>query len=187
MKLISNFLVPHNNKLLCMIIASMLLVGCMSNEVSTKKLDIDVMKYNISIVATDEANINSLGEPAPLKVNIFNLRSESEFMNADFFTLHNKPSEILGSKLLSSDQVFISPNSKTTDISGEIIGEYSYVGISGEFQNFNNKTWRVIVPIVPPEKIPFYKFWRSAPTQQEIHVVINKQGLNIVKDSDEKK
>ncbi len=177
------FLIRHGGKSPYVIIASMLLIGCMRTEVGVPKVEPEIANYHITVVATREANINAEGKPVPLKINVFNLRSDTGFMNADFFALHNRPTEVLGNNLLSSEQLFLLPGGEAVNISGEKNGERYYVGITGEFQNLNNKTWRIIIPIPTPEKPPFYKFWRSSQPQQEIKVIANGQGLRVAENS----
>lgn len=177
----------HPNKALFITIISMLLLGCNFSRDTNTEIKTEVTKYNISIFASREANMNSIGEPAPLKINIFNLRSENEFMNLDFFSLHNNPTSVLGSNLLSHKQIYLLSENEPVNISGEVTSEYNYIGISGEFQDLNNKTWRTIIPIEPIEKTPFYKFWLTQPSQKEIYIIVDKQGIHVVKDGNKKK
>lgn len=187
MKFISYFFMPHTNNLLYVFMVSLFLLGCSGSGGDNKEIQTTITKYNLSISATSDANINSIGDPAPLKINIFNLSSENEFMNSDFFTLHHNSNNVLGRDLLSSKQVYLLPGSEPISVVGQVTEEYPYIGISGEFQNLNNRTWRAIFSIKPIEKIPFYKFWLTSPSQKEINVVIDSQGIYIVEDNDSKK
>lgn len=181
------FWVQYGAKLLCLLIMTLLLGGCIKTAISEPKTEPEITSYNITVLATREVNINTEGQPVPLKINVFNLRSDTGFMNADYFALHNKTAEVLGNNLLGNEQLFLLPGGEAVTISGEKNSERYYVGITGEFQNLNNKTWRIIIPILSPEKPPFYKFWRGAPPQQEIKVIADRQGLHIADKGNEKK
>lgn len=173
------FLTQRSAKWLATLIVSLSLCGCMRPSVSIPNVELENANYNITVVATREANINAEGQPVPLKINVFNLRSDTGFMNADYFALHNKPTEVLGNNLLGTEQLFLLPGGEAVKISGEKNSERYYVGITGEFQNLNNKTWRIIIPIPNLEKEPFYKFWRSIVPPKDIKVIADRQGLHI--------
>lgn len=174
-------------KWLCAIIISTLFGGCSKAGVDTPKNELENANYRITVMAMQQANINAEGKPVPLKINVFNLRSDTGFMNADFFALHHDPAKALGNNLLSSEQLFLLPGGAAVEIAAEKNTERYYVGITGEFQNLNRKTWRVIIPILTQQKPPFYKFWRSTPARQEIKVIANEQGLYIAASSNQGK
>lgn len=179
------FWVERGGRALGVAIAGLLLCGCMS--MFTKKAEPAVASYRITFSATREANINQEKNPAPLKISVFYLRSDTGFMSADFFALHNKAAAVLGENLLGTEQFFLLPGGETVKISGEKKSERYYVGVTGEFQDLNNKTWRIIIPIPDPEKVPFYKFWRGQPAAQEIKVIANGQGLRVTENSNKEK
>ncbi|OMQ25465.1 type VI secretion system lipoprotein TssJ [Serratia oryzae] len=175
----------RGGRLLVVIIIGLLLCGCLS--MGSKKAEPVVASYRITFSATREANVNQEKKPAPLKISVFYLRSDSGFMSADFFALHNKAAAVLGENLMGTEQFFLLPGGETVKISGEKKSERYYIGVTGEFQDLNNKTWRIIIPIPDPEKVPFYKFWRGQPPPQEIKVVANGQGLRVTENSNKEK
>ncbi|NDJ56383.1 type VI secretion system lipoprotein TssJ [Enterobacteriaceae bacterium 4M9] len=142
--------------------------------------------YNLTLRATREANINAAGQPVPLKINIFKLRSDTAFMNADYFSLHDNPKAVLGNNLIDSEPLFLLPDSETLKLSGKKTDERYYIGVTGEFQNLKNKVWRIAVAIDNPEKAPFYKFWVDDQPPQEITLIADGQGLRIDPRRDEK-
>ncbi|WP_337263368.1 MULTISPECIES: type VI secretion system lipoprotein TssJ [unclassified Serratia (in: enterobacteria)] len=175
----------RGGRLLVVIIIGLLLCGCLS--MGSKKAEPVVASYRITFSATREANVNQEKKPAPLKISVFYLRSDSGFMSADFFALHNKAAAVLGENLMGTEQFFLLPGGETVKISREKKSERYYIGVTGEFQDLNNKTWRIIIPIPDPEKVPFYKFWRGQPPPQEIKVVANGQGLRVTENSNKEK
>ncbi|KEY58748.1 type VI secretion system lipoprotein TssJ [Serratia sp. DD3] len=187
MKSVFCYFTQCSGKLLGMMMISLLLYGCMSSDSDTKKVSVETTNYHIAVLATRDANISTNGAPAPLKINVFNLRSDSGFMNADLFSLHNNPQAALGNNLLSHEQFFLLPNKEPVNISGKSDDERYYVGITGEFQSLNHKVWRIVIPIKKPEKPPFYKFWLSIPSQQEIKVIANQQGLHVAESNNMEK
>ncbi|AHG20957.2 hypothetical protein Z042_16105 [Chania multitudinisentens RB-25] len=173
----------HGRKALLVMLTGLLLCGCMS----FKKTEPEVAYYHITFSATREANINKQQAPVPLKISVLTLRSDSAFMSADFFALHNKAASTLGDNLLGNEQFFLLPGGESIKISGEKKNERYYIGVIGEFQDLNNKTWRLIIPIVNAKKPPLYKFWNRQPPPQVIKVVANGQGLSVAENSGREK
>ena len=63
-----------------------------------------------SLVFDADRQVNAAGaQPAPIKIRVLLLRSDAEFMDADFFSLQNDAKSVLGNSLLDSDQFFLTP------------------------------------------------------------------------------
>lgn len=87
--------------LLLLISAALVLSGCMSSAKSVPS------RYSLTFDADPQINSVTGQPPAPIKVRVLLLRSDSEFMETDFFTLQNDAKSVLGNSLLDSDQFFL--------------------------------------------------------------------------------
>ncbi|KAI0244638.1 hypothetical protein L0F63_005375 [Massospora cicadina] len=70
-----------------------LLTGCSSSSHS------DPSQYNLMFQAHPQVN-----NAAPLKVRVMLLKSDADFMSADFYSLQNNAAALLGGNLLNSEQ-----------------------------------------------------------------------------------
>ncbi len=185
------FQFQHANRALC-IAAGLLLCGCSmlglgSSVPEIKPAEPVTANYNITFSATREANINQENVSVPVKITVFNLRSDTSFKNADFFSLQNQAATVLTDKLMGSEQFFLLPGGEEINVSGEKPAGRYYVGVTGEFQDLNNKTWRLVLPIENAKRPPFYKFWNRTPPTQVIKIIADRQGLRIEENSAEEK
>ena len=63
----------------------------------------------VDVVASKDLNPNSRGQPAPVVVRIYALKSEDLFNGADFFTLWDKEKQVLGGDLLTRREYEVQP------------------------------------------------------------------------------
>ena len=86
----------------CLLLGALALGGCMSSAKNVPS------RY--SLVFDADRQVNAAGaQPAPIKIRVLLLRSDAEFMDADFFSLQNDAKSVLGNSLLDSDQFFLTP------------------------------------------------------------------------------
>ncbi|VTP64103.1 Uncharacterized protein conserved in bacteria [Serratia rubidaea] len=86
-----------------LMLGALLLSGCMSSAKSVPS------RYGLTFDAAPQVNANAGQSPAPIKVRVLLLRSDAEFMDADFFSLQNDAKSVLGNSLQDSDQFFLTP------------------------------------------------------------------------------
>lgn len=88
--------------MLFLLLGALALGGCMSSAKNVPS------RY--SLVFDADRQVNAAGaQPAPIKIRVLLLRSDAEFMDADFFSLQNDAKSVLGNSLLDSDQFFLTP------------------------------------------------------------------------------
>ncbi|CAI0701756.1 TPA: type VI secretion system lipoprotein TssJ [Serratia fonticola] len=162
--------------LLLLISAALVLSGCMSSAKSVPS------RYSLTFDADPQINSVTGQPPAPIKVRVLLLRSDSEFMETDFFTLQNDAKSVLGNSLLDSDQFFLTPGQKGKTLAGKSTLEARYIGITAEYQELDGKTWRISLPLPEPTETNFYKVWQLSPEELTAHVVAGVSGLQAVED-----
>ncbi|MDC9613932.1 type VI secretion system lipoprotein TssJ [Xenorhabdus khoisanae] len=148
----------------------MAFTGCSSSS-EQKKLPPYKLIFDIPINANNSA---------PLKIHVILLRSDVEFMSADFFSLQEKAEMILGNKLVNADQFFLLPTQKKRFWLEKNTPEASYIGIFAEYKQLNGKRWRISFPVPEPEEPAFYQFWASSPDELDIYIQVTDNGLNLI-------
>ncbi|MDX7985944.1 type VI secretion system lipoprotein TssJ [Xenorhabdus sp. 12] len=144
------------------------LTGCSSSP-KQEKLPL----YKFIFTALDNVN-----DSAPLKISIVLLKSNIEFMSADFFSLQANVQTVLGDKLINAEQFFLLPSQHQYSWSEKKIPEASYIGIFAEYKQLNGKKWRIVFPVPVPEQPSFYEFWSSPPDELIICIQVTDKGLN---------
>lgn len=98
----------------------------------------------VDVVASKDLNPNSRGQPAPVVVRIYALKSEDLFNGADFFTLWDKEKQVLGGDLLTRREYEVQPGGTITKVDS-IDKNAAYIGVVAAFREINSSTWRAIV------------------------------------------
>ncbi|KEY59003.1 type VI secretion lipoprotein, family [Serratia sp. DD3] len=160
--------------LLLLLSAIFMLGGCMSSAKSVPS------RYSLTFDAQQQMNSATGQPPAPVKVRVFLLRSDAEFMESDFFSLQADAKSVLGNSLLDSDQFFLSPGQKGKALAGKSTLDARYIGIIAEYQVLDGKTWRISLPLPEPTETNFYKIWQLSPDELTAHVVAGVNGLQAV-------
>lgn len=152
---------------------ALLLAGCLSSPPAQ-----ELKKYNLSIGATSRAN-NS----APLKVRVLLLRSDAEFMSADFYSLQNSAQETLGTALVNSDEFFLTPQQLTKHLTNQTYSDARFIGIVAEYQDLNGKKWRLSLPLsAQQQETEFYKFWKWFDDEKQAHIFIDEKGIHVLNE-----
>ncbi|MFD1200027.1 type VI secretion system lipoprotein TssJ [Brucella gallinifaecis] len=140
--------------------------------------------YNLTFDADAQVNTMADGQPAPIKIHVLMLRSDNEFIGADFFSLQKNPQDTLGDKLLDSNQFFLTPGQTGKNFKGQSAPEARYIGVVAEYQNLDGKVWRISLPLPDATKDNFYKIWPFAHDELTAHIVVIVDGIQIVKEAD---
>src|SRR5260221_414744 len=92
-------LISSNLFIFFIIIIMLFLVSCSSQK--------KVNQLTLAYQAANDLNPNVNNEASPLVVTIYQLRSDTAFNNADFFSLYDHPSDTLGRDLIDRKEVEI--------------------------------------------------------------------------------
>lgn len=137
-------------------------------------------KVNIAFSYRPDANGG-----APLKIRLFMLRASSDFASADFYSLQNRASSLLGENLLDSNVFFLTrqtPRSVTASVPP--VGT-RYVGIMAEYQTIDRKVWRKVLTLPAARPRPFYRVWQSDENVLKVSIVAGKEGLTLSQSSND--
>ena len=145
-----------------------LLAGCMSSTRS------DPSRYSLLFQAHPPIN-----NAAPLKFRVLLLKSDADFMSADFYSLQNSAQTVLGSNLLNSEQFFLLPGQLNKTLSGQRTPDARYIGIMAEYQSLNGKKWRLSLPLPnADESEPSHGWYREADALQA-RIVADNSGVQL--------
>lgn len=101
-------------------------------------------KPSIELGIASHPNINPdhSGRPSPVKIKMFELRSNVAFEHADFQTLFTNPIQALGAELLATDEFILIPGEART-ITYIPNPSTEYIGIIAGFRQLDRALWRI--------------------------------------------
>ena len=115
----------------------------------------DVEKYKVSISAHEQTNPDLTGRASPTVVKILTLKTEEEFLEADFFDLFESPEDALGEALLEATTATLAPGEATL-VTFESLEGAGHVAVVAGFKDLDNAVWRDIASVksLPKERKP---------------------------------
>ncbi len=104
----------------------------------------------MSIAATGSINPNSVSEPSPVVLRVYQLKSDAAFKAAEFSELFYGDRKVLGGDLLGQKEFNVKPGDKIA-YDDTVSPETRYIGVVAGFRDIENATWRAIEPATPEE------------------------------------
>jgi len=132
--------------------------------------------YAIAVDVAPDVNPDLNRKPSPIVLKVFQLRAASAFDGADFFSLQDKPENILGADLLGTDRVILRPGeSRTLHYRGNV--EAGAIGVVAEYRMLDRNRWRLTVPLPRARQLNVYKFWQTSPGELKLSITVRNGGL----------
>jgi type VI secretion system protein VasD len=129
------------------------------------------VQTKVEIIAAADINPDSNGQPAPIVVRLFQLRTESEFANAKIFDLYDKEKEVLGASLISRDEFYPDPGAHVLqDL--PVSPDTRFFGVLAAYRDAAAQ-WHAVVPI-PPKSI------KRILKEQRVSIHLNKAAVAVV-------
>lgn len=102
----------------------------------------------LQIQASTDLNPAPGGQPAPVRVRLYELKSGAAFSRADYFSLVESANATLSSDLVAQDELLIQPGEQL--ILDRTLDEQSrLLGLVVAFRDLDDSVWRQLVNIPP--------------------------------------
>lgn len=105
--------------------------------------------------ASANLNPDQAGQPTPVRVRLYELKSPATFAHADYFDLADRASTTLGADLLDQDEVQIHPGEHKA-VSRELNSATRYVALQVGYRDLDNASWREVISL-PPSRTGRYR------------------------------
>jgi type VI secretion system protein VasD len=103
-------------------------------------------KATLVIAAQPAVNPDSSGRPSPVVVRIYQLKADSAFSGATFFTLFDDERKVLGPDLIARDEYELVPGEhRTVEIAAP--ADMRFLGALAAFHDVRNSSWRAVLPV----------------------------------------
>lgn len=127
-------------KISLIFISALLITSCSS------MFDKKAVSMQTTIHSANYLNPSVDGKSSPVVLTIYQLRSDSQFANEDFYALYNNPQQTLGSALIDKEQIELRPDERKT-LSINLAEDTKYIGVIAAFRDLNNSQWRTVMPV----------------------------------------
>ena len=99
----------------------------------------------VNSTASADLNPGPGGSAFPADVRLYQLRAPEKFNNADYFQLADHEATVLGSDLVSRDEVILHPK-ETLVVNLTASKGVRFVGVAVAYRNIDQATWRAVIP-----------------------------------------
>ena len=125
----------------CMLLSAVSLLLLAPSVEAAKKVTV---KAKLS--AVKGLNPDYQGRPSPVKIIVFQLASSDAFASADFFSLFDPDSGVLGGDLLGRTEILLQPG-EVRDWNPQFDRETRFVGVIAAYRDIENSQWRATVEL----------------------------------------
>ncbi|MDR2308135.1 MAG: type VI secretion system lipoprotein TssJ [Paucimonas sp.] len=109
-------------------------------------------KLDLTLVATDQLNPDINGRPSPVVVRLYELKRPVAFESTDFFSLYQRPKEILAQDMVASEEHELRPG-ETLTLKLSIDPESRFVGVMAAYRDLDQAQWRRLQVIRAGERV----------------------------------
>lgn len=162
-------------KLLVWMFALVILSGCASRH-----LPQDESLVLVRAIASEDINPDINQRPSPVEVHIYFLRNSALFLEQDYYSLIERPEQILRQDLVSSESMFISPG-RTEHKMLKVDGEYEYIGLVVSFRDLDGSQWRALAvrPVPGIVSALWPERWRVGMPRRSLHLTVNEKEVRV--------
>lgn len=108
-----------------------------------------------SITTSQDVNPDAAGQPSPVVIRIYQLRSAGPFMDTDFFELYENGVATLGENLITWEELLLQPG-VDLEYNTKFDPETKYLGLIVGYRDIENARWRELVTIPDKRKVHLY-------------------------------
>lgn len=101
----------------------------------------------LKIETAEDINPSASGQPSPVLVRVYELKSMANFDGADFFALYEKDAQILGAELARKQEFVLKPGESRTLAIEPQSDETRFIALFAAFRRLDAARWRVAVPL----------------------------------------
>lgn len=106
----------------------------------------DLTKLDLSLQGSDRLNPDLNGRPSPIVIRLIELKHPVAFENADFFSLYQRPKEVLSPDLVIKEELELRPGEQR-DLKLYVQDGSRYVGVLAAYRDLPESNWRFVIPL----------------------------------------
>lgn len=133
--------------------SAFMLAACASGDPKTPR---EAIRLDLSVVASARVNPDEQKRAAPIVVRIYELKTDSVFNSADFFSLQDKDKTVLTDDLVSREQFQLRPGEHKT-IQTKADPATTTIGVLAAYRDLPNSVWRAVYPLPAAPDAAWYR------------------------------
>ncbi|MFK3974369.1 type VI secretion system lipoprotein TssJ [Pseudomonas sp. NPDC087358] len=135
---------------------ALLLVSCARHADAPEPVEqtADVTTLALHFNAVTGLNPGASGQPAPVRVRIYELKNTASFMRADYFALAERAQVTLGADLIEQDEVLLQPGQHLT-LNRDLNPATRQIGLVVGYREIDQARWRSVLAVVPRQASEF--------------------------------
>jgi type VI secretion system protein VasD len=100
---------------------------------------------SITLHAQGDVNPDGQGQPKPIVLHIYQLKSDAAFVNANYFALVDDEKRALGADLVSREEKELAPG-EASSLQVPLAPDARFIGVVGEYRDLDHCVWQAIAP-----------------------------------------
>jgi type VI secretion system protein VasD len=132
--------------------SALMLAACASSDSKTPKVAI---RLDLSVVASTSVNPDDQKRPAPIVVRLYELKTDSAFAAADYFSLQDKDKTVLADDLVRRDEFQLRPGESKV-FQRTIDPATTRLGILAAYRDLPNSVWREVYTLPTTSDTAWY-------------------------------
>ncbi len=146
-------------RFLLAVATALLLTACAKDtakpqsEVAEAEADTAAVELHFHAIAG--LNPGATGQPAPVRVRIFELKNAATFGRSDYFALAERAQATLGADLIDQDEVLIQPGQQLS-LQRNLDPSTRHIGVLVGYRELDQSLWRTVMN-VPPRQYTEYQ------------------------------
>jgi len=141
---------PSVYSLLQGLVLAALLAGCASEPPPPPPPTV----VQLHLLGSGELNPSPAGDPAPVRIRLYELKNTNAFARADFFTLIDKPEGALGADLVAHDELLLRPGEQK-QLERTLDDATKYLAVVVGYRDLDHAFWRQVIAVREQKTTPY--------------------------------
>jgi len=135
-------------RFLLAVATALLLTACAKDAASPQAEDAeaDTAAVELHFHAISGLNPGATGQPAPVRVRIFELKNAATFSRSDYFALAERAQATLGADLIDQDEVLIQPGQQLS-LQRDLDPATRHIGLLVGYRELDQSLWRTVINV----------------------------------------
>jgi len=131
-------------------VAATLLLAACAKDPAPAVADTSAAPLVLHLQAIAGLNPGADGQPAPVRVRLYELKNAAVFSRADYFALADHAQATLGSDLLDQDEVLVQPG-EYRQVTRHLNPGTRHLGLVVGYRALDQALWRDVIAVAPGE------------------------------------
>ena len=139
-------------RFLLAVATALLLTACAKDAAKPQpeeaEAEADTAAVELHFHAIAGLNPGATGQPAPVRVRIFELKNAATFGRSDYFALADRAQATLGADLIDQDEVLIQPGQQLS-LQRNLDPATRHIGVLVGYRELDQSLWRAVMNVPP--------------------------------------